>query len=80
MANMSYCRFQNTLDDLDECLEVMQEIVHSPRTADPLSQAEHEAMLDMFNLLTDFMDGLGIELPRDQLEDVERLLIKARVE
>lgn len=80
MANMPYCRFQNTLNDLDECLEVMLEIVCSPRTADPLSQAEHEAMLDMFNLLTNFMYGLGIDLPHDQLEDAGRLLEKARVE
>jgi len=25
MANMSYCRFQNTLLDLEDCLEALQE-------------------------------------------------------
>jgi hypothetical protein len=25
MSNMSYCRFQNTLSDLDDCYEAMDE-------------------------------------------------------
>lgn len=34
MANMSYCRFQNTVSDLDDCLEHIN---------DNLSADEHEA-------------------------------------
>jgi len=25
MSNMSYCRFQNTLSDLEDCLQALQE-------------------------------------------------------
>lgn len=26
MSNMSYCRFQNTVDDLEDCLEALREL------------------------------------------------------
>lgn len=38
MANMSYCRFQNTLEDLGDCEEVMDD-----GSDDELSEAEQEA-------------------------------------
>jgi len=37
MANMSYCRFQNTLEDLGDCEEVMGD------DSNELSEAENKA-------------------------------------
>ena len=42
MANMSYCRFQNTLGDLRACLDAMMEAVDDEDTA-PLSGEEAHA-------------------------------------
>jgi hypothetical protein len=44
MANMSYCRFQNTLKDLRECLEALEE------GTDGLSQDELRAKVRLINL------------------------------
>lgn len=38
MSNMSYCRFQNTLNDLRDCEEALQELVDGD--AEGLSQYE----------------------------------------
>lgn len=32
MSNMSYCRFRNTLNDLDDCTEYMTETVSEEET------------------------------------------------
>jgi hypothetical protein len=32
MSNMSYCRFENTLNDLEDCLAVMEEAVDEGKT------------------------------------------------
>ncbi len=41
MANMSYCRFHNTLLDLQDCQEAMD---------DDLSEAEHDAKEKLIRL------------------------------
>ena len=40
MGNMSYCRFQNTLKDLKECFNYID---------DNLSKGEHEARLSLYD-------------------------------
>ena len=40
MSNMSYCRFENTADDLFDCLEHIE---------DDLGQIEHEARRRLIN-------------------------------
>lgn len=46
MPNMSYCRFRNTLDDLEECADVLSEI----DTLGELSEGEREAALRLLRL------------------------------
>lgn len=41
MSNMSYCRFQNTSGDLEECLDALEE-------GASLSSEEHRAATRMF--------------------------------
>ncbi len=41
MSNMSYCRFSNTIDDLEDCQEFME---------DPCSPAEHKARAALIRL------------------------------
>ena len=38
MPNMSYCRFQNTAMDLDDCQDALEELINVP--ARPLSREE----------------------------------------
>jgi hypothetical protein len=65
MANMSYCRFSNTLSDLRDCYEHMNE---------PLSDDEARArqrLVEMCeNILTECCDEVTIEYPGDRLKVV----------
>ena len=54
MANMSYCRFQNTVMDMHDCFNVMDEAVDLNESMD-LSDDEQRAFQDMYNLLTDMV-------------------------
>jgi len=53
MANMSYCRFHNTLMDLSDCTEVMQEEEELPRDGSD----EHQAMLRLIEVCRDIVDN-----------------------
>lgn len=65
MSNMSYCRFQNTLGDLNDCLEAITE-------GDSLSTEEAEAARDMVTACEEFLKAVkdyGIVEDRDEDED-----------
>jgi len=53
--NMSYCRFQNTLSDLQDCLDHLQD--------DDLSEAEERARQKLIKLCTSVAEDEGYELP-----------------
>ena len=56
MANMSYCRFQNTLSDLEDCAENMGDNA-------TLSESERRAMVRLIKLCgqiaADYIDDEG---------------------
>lgn len=54
MGNMSYCRFQNTLEDLRDCYE-------SWDSEKELSQEETKARARLLKLCKDIVDDYGDE-------------------
>ena len=63
MANMSYCRFQNTVIDLKDCYENMDD--------DELSDDEKKAKERLIDLCVDIaLDfGAGINREVEEIED-----------
>ena len=53
MSNMSYCRFRNTRNDLNDCLETLRE-------EEELSEAEAKACKWMLEEVVDFLVEQGI--------------------
>jgi len=53
MANMSYCRFHNTLQDLRDCKEVLQDEEELPREGSD----EHWAMQRLIEVCRDIVDN-----------------------
>ena len=51
MSNMGYCRFQNTVSDMDDCLEHMGD--------EDLSEAEAEARIRMLKIAKEMVDDYG---------------------
>jgi len=49
MPNMSYCRWENTLNDMRDCAEQMEEVESFDQL--DLSGPEARAFSDMFNLI-----------------------------
>ena len=56
MSNMSYCRFQNTLLDVRECLNVLRE----PDERKELSDVERRAAKTMLEEISDFFDEMDL--------------------
>lgn len=53
MANMSYCRFENTIKDLQDCVYAMEE---AETMADlDMNEYEERAFLAMWNVARNFL-------------------------
>lgn len=53
MSNMSYCRFRNTRDDIDDCIEALD-------CMDISSDEEKYAATDMLKNVLEFCEDKGI--------------------
>ena len=62
MANMSYCRFRNTMMDLDDCLESLE-------YGEELSNDEFDACERMFEKFIDFCIVQGIIEQDGEIDD-----------
>lgn len=62
MSNMSYCRWQNTLDDLRDCAASLEE-------REALSREERRAALATLQLCATMLEELGLTLDTDRHPD-----------
>ncbi len=56
MGNMSYCRFENTMDDLRDCLRHIDYEAENDR-----DESARQAMLELFREIYEDWDGNVIE-------------------
>ena len=56
MGNMSYCRFENTMNALRDCLRHIDYKAENPR-----DEQERQAMLELFREIYEDWDGNVIE-------------------
>ena len=73
MSNMSYCRFQNTASDLDDCQHALEELIWDG--TGKLSQEEVyaaemlvQSCMDIVLLLAE-VRGINIDIGMKQLKD-----------
>lgn len=55
MSNMSYCRFENTFNDLSDCYSAM---VEENQTINDLSNDEARAFRKMYELMKEFIQEI----------------------
>ena len=59
MSNMSYCRFRNTVADLRDCME------HLEDNTNDLAEGEAKARLRLINVCVDIALDYGREVDRE---------------
>lgn len=64
MSNMSYCRFRNTLNDLQDCYEHIGEDEENE-----LSEEEFKAKRNLIDLCVDIALEEGYQVQRDVIEE-----------
>lgn len=57
MANMSYCRFENTVRDMHDCYNAMEDVECLRQMR--LSDTERRAFQEMFNLMEDMVERMN---------------------
>lgn len=65
MTNMSYCRFENTNRDLDDCLEALN-------SEEPLSKRERNHAKSMLKKMAEFFEDMDL-LPDEDAEAEEKI-------
>ena len=68
MPNMSYCRFQNTVQDMEDCFNAMAEAVDAEEPMQ-LSDDEQRAFQRMYDMLQDLQDTMDSVT---EMEDEQR--------
>lgn len=56
MPNMSYCRFGNTLEDLNDCLDVLNGNDEYFNSVADLSESEYNSMLKLVEVCREIID------------------------
>lgn len=72
MANMSYCRFQNTLNDFRDCSEAFLEMAYEGD--EDLSEDEGYAAKALLVEMAELFEELHINIDADQLDQALKLL------
>lgn len=68
MANMSYCRFENTLRDLQDCDNALDNIWDE---VGEMSSYEKQALKDLVELCKNISDTWDLEDVQDIINEVE---------
>lgn len=57
MANMSYCRFQNTLTDLRDCAEALEDVGGVVEDIDGNERYAAKRLIELCRLIVTLVDG-----------------------
>lgn len=73
MANMSYCRFENTLGDFMDCLDVMNDVYQGNRDALYLSETERACINGMRRKCEKFIEVYDYLVELNKIRDYNEL-------
>lgn len=76
MANMSYCRFHNTVIDFQDCAEELLEQMFSPEETEPLSREELGKAFELLDSMVDLLEELYVEIDRAQVEQAKAQILE----
>jgi hypothetical protein len=71
MANMSYCRFHNTVIDFEDCSQELLEQMFNPEETEPLSKEELKKAFQLLDMMAELLQELHVEIDYDQIEQVK---------
>ena len=71
MGNMSYCRFENTSNDLMDCMEALEEL--DVEKVSEMSSYEREGLLDLINISNEISNQFSPGYIQDLIDEAEQL-------
>ena len=71
MGNMSYCRFENTSNDLMDCIEALEGL--DSEQVYEMSTYEREGLLELVRLSNEISNQFSLEDIQDLVDEAEQL-------
>tara|TARA_Y100000361_G_C10982214_1_gene249686 strand:- start:224 stop:442 length:219 start_codon:yes stop_codon:yes gene_type:complete len=68
---MSYCRFENTSNDLMDCMEALEEL--DVEQVSEMSSYEREGLLELIRLSNEISNQFSLEDIQDLVDEAEQL-------
>lgn len=76
MANMSYCRFHNTVIDFQDCAYELLEQMYNPEETEPLSREELGKAFELIDSMVELLEDLCVDIDRAQVEHAKALILE----
>ena len=71
MGNMSYCRFENTSNDLIDCMEALEDL--DAEQVYEMSTYEREGLLELIKLSNEISNQFSLADIEDLIDEAEQL-------
>lgn len=73
MANMSYCRFENTLTDLRDCQEALEDFINNDENVISSDEERRKAkeLIDVCRQIADAFDESDIDRQSERFDEEE---------
>lgn len=78
MANMSYCRFRNTLEDFKDCVDALEHFMYD-NVNDVTSDEEIKAAESMVHMAFNIVDELGFITTDGEYDEEESRIFFERL-
>jgi len=76
MANMSYCRFHNTLIDFQDCAYELLDQAFNPEETEPLSQEELGKALQLIDAMVELLEDLYVDIDPNQIKSIKAQILE----
>lgn len=76
MANMSYCRFHNTVIDFEDCAQELLEQMFNPEETEPLSREELGKAFELIDLAVGLLEDLYVDIDHNQIKSIKAQILE----
>lgn len=76
MANMSYCRFHNTVIDFEDCAQELLEQAFNPEETEPLSREELGKAFELIDLMVGLLEDFYVDIDHNQIKSIKAMILE----
>lgn len=73
MPNMSYCRWENTSNDMQDCVNSIEDLANDPKRFNELSHSEQSGLMSCLTLAFEMLSQMPLHILREAEINLDNL-------